>query len=107
MVIYVAQKNRVAATRRKLCVIRRSLHYNDVLVLAFRDFRSEILQFFRVDFGRIDTARRPNLLRSFEAVGSVTCADVRLNCPCLPLGQLRQASDLLALVSVYSKSYVS
>ena len=77
MVIYVAQKNRVAATRRKLCVISRPFHNNDVLALAFRGFRSEILQFFRVDFSRIDTARRPNLFRSFEAVGSVTCADVR------------------------------
>src|ERR1700730_8247146 len=103
MVIYMAQENRVAATRRKLCVVRRSLHNDHVFKLAFRDFRSENLQFSLVNFSRINPARRPNLLSGREAVGSVTSANVCPNCPGLPLRHLRQPSYLLALVAVCSK----
>src|SRR5258708_5911444 len=107
-VIYVAQKNRVAATCGKFCVVSGSLHDNDVVELAFCNFRSELLQFFAVNFGGIDPARRPNFLRSHEAVLSIARTDVRHNCPCLPMCQLCQTSDLLAfLASVYSESYVS
>ena len=85
-------------------VVGRALHDGNVLEFAFRNFGSESFQFLGIDFGRVNLACRTNFFSGLEAVGSVARANVRDNCPGLPMGQLGETNDFLVLVATYSRS---